>query len=239
MATSRSTGPRAEAARGNGPPLSGPRPEAARENGPPLSGRRAEAARNDDRILQAAREVFVADPEAPIAEVAKRAGVGISALYRRYPSKEDLLRTLCADGLQRYIATVEAALADAGDPWEAFANFMRRAVETDSTSLTLHLAGRFTPTEDLYAAANHAQELNQRLFERTRAAGAVRPDLDVNDLSLILEQIASLHLGDERRTQAIRQRHLALALDGLRTPEPAELPAPPPTWDEIAGRWQA
>ena len=113
----------------------------------PLSGRRAQAARNDDRILEAAREVFVANPEAPIADVAKRAGVGISALYRRYPSKEDLLRTLCADGLDRYIATVEAALADAGDPWEAFASFMRSAVDNDSTSLTLHLAGTFTPTE--------------------------------------------------------------------------------------------
>src|ERR671939_278668 len=87
----------------------------------PLSGRRAEAARNDRRILDAAREVFVADPGAPIAAVAKRAGVGIGALYRRYGSKEELLRQLCGEGLQRYIAAVEAALADDDDPWEAFA----------------------------------------------------------------------------------------------------------------------
>jgi AcrR family transcriptional regulator len=206
---------------------------------PPLSGRRAEAARNDDRILEAARAVFVADPEAPIAAVAKRAGVGISALYRRYPSKEDLLRTLCADGLQRYIATVEQALADDGDPWEAFAKFMRSAVDNDSTSLTLHLAGTFTPTADLYAAANRAQELNLRLFERAREAGVLRPDLDANDMGLVLEQIAALHLGDAERTRAIRQRHLALVLDGLRAPGHTELPAPPPTWDEIAGRWSA
>ena len=57
----------------------------------PLSGRRAEAARNDQRIIDAAREVFVADSGAPIAAVAKRAGVGIGALYRRYASKEELL----------------------------------------------------------------------------------------------------------------------------------------------------
>jgi len=206
---------------------------------PHLSGRRAQAARNDERILEAARAVFIANPEAPIADVAKRAGVGISALYRRYPSKEDLLRTLCADGLQRYIETVEAALADEGDPWEAFAGFMRRAVENDSTSLTLHLAGTFTPTGDLYAAANRAQELNRRLFERTMAAGALRPDLDVNDIGLVLEQMAALHLGDAERTRAIRQRHLALALDGLRAPQPSDLPAPPPTWEEMAGRWRA
>jgi AcrR family transcriptional regulator len=65
-----------------------------------MSGRQAQAARNDQVILDAARAVFVADPTAPIAAVAERAGVGISALYRRYPSKEALLRTLCLDGLR-------------------------------------------------------------------------------------------------------------------------------------------
>ena len=77
----------------------------------PLSGRRAEAARNDKQILDAARAVFLEDPEAPIAAVAKRAGVGIGALYRRYRSKDELLVRLAGDGLRRYIAAAEAALA--------------------------------------------------------------------------------------------------------------------------------
>jgi AcrR family transcriptional regulator len=205
----------------------------------PLSGRRAQAARNDERILQAAREVFVATPEAPIADVAKRAGVGISALYRRYPSKQDLLRKLCADGLQRYIEAVQAAVDDDGDPWQTFARFMRRAVEADSNSLTLRLAGTFTPTPELFEMAEHAQELNRRLFEHTKQAGALRPDADVNDVAAILEQVASLRFGDTERTKAIRQRYLAIALDGLRMPEPSELPAPPPTWQEVTARWQA
>jgi AcrR family transcriptional regulator len=206
---------------------------------PPLSGRRAQAARNDERILQAAREVFVANPEAPIADVAKRAGVGISALYRRYPSKEDLLRRLCADGLQRYIDAVQAAVDDEGDAWEAFAGFMRRAVDADSNSLTLRLAGTFTPTPELYEMADHAQRLNRRLFARTKEAGAIRADADVNDVGSILEQIAALRLGDADRTRAIRRRYLTIVLDGLRTPEPSTLPAPPPTWDEVTARWQA
>ena len=78
---------------------------------PQLTGRRAEAERNDHRILAAAREVFLADPEAPIAAVAARASVGISALYRRYKSKDELLQRLAVDGLQRYIAEAEAMLA--------------------------------------------------------------------------------------------------------------------------------
>src|ERR671913_1483192 len=97
----------------------------------PLSGRQAEARRNDRLILEAAREVFVADPDAPISAVAKRAGVGIGALYRRYPSKEELLRRVCAEGLQRYIPEAEAAQADQNDPWAAFASFMHRIVAAD------------------------------------------------------------------------------------------------------------
>src|SRR5262249_22290945 len=115
----------------------------------PLSGRRAQAARNDRLILEAARAVFVADPAAPISAVAEHAGAGISALYRRYASKEDLLRHLCLDGLHRYTAAVEAAVADEGDPWTAFATFMRRVVDADTHALTLRLAGTFTPTEEL------------------------------------------------------------------------------------------
>ena len=203
----------------------------------PMSGRRAEAARNDQRILDAARAVFVADPGAPIAAVAERAGVGISALYRRYPSKEELLRRLCADGLRAYIAAAEEALADDGDPWEAFARFMRRVVDADTHSLTLRLAGTFTPTDELDRHAATAQKLNQRLFERTLAAGAIRPDLDVNDLSMVFEQVASIRLGDAARTSQLRHRYLALLLEAMHGPPAAPLPGPPPTWRELAERW--
>jgi AcrR family transcriptional regulator len=203
----------------------------------PMSGRKAEAARNDQRILDAARAVFVADPGAPIAAVADQAGVGISALYRRYASKEELLRRLCADGLKVYLAAVEEALADDGDPWEAFARFMRRVVDADTHSLTARLAGTFTPTEELGRDAARALALNQQLFERTVAAGAVRPDLDVNDLSMLFEQLASIRLGDEARTAQLRHRYLELLLQAMRGPATTRLPGPPPTWQELTARW--
>jgi AcrR family transcriptional regulator len=205
----------------------------------PLSGRRAEAARNDRKILDAAREVFVADPEAPISKVAERAGVGISALYRRYASKEDLLRRLCADGLRTYIAAAEDALADEGDPWAAFADFMRRVVDADTHSLTLRLAGTFTPTDELYRDSQKAQELNVRLVERTRAAGAIRPDIVVDDLSLLLEQLAAVRVRDEERTGQLRRRYLELLLGALQAPAGSPLPGPPPGWEEISQRWES
>jgi AcrR family transcriptional regulator len=203
----------------------------------PMSGRKAQAARNDQIILAAARAVFIADPTAPISAVAERAGVGISALYRRYPSKEELLRKLCADGLRRHIAAAEAMLAEDGDPWEAFVRFMGTLVDADSNSLTQRLAGTFTPTEDLYRAAAAAQELNERIFARVRSAGVVRPDIDVNDIGVILEQLASIRFGDAGRTNQLRHRYLALYLDALHRPSERPLPGPPPTWSELGERW--
>ena len=203
----------------------------------PLSGRRAQAARNDERILEAARQVFVADPAAPIGAVADRAGVGMSALYRRYRSKEELLARLADDGLRRYITEAEAALSDDGDPWAAFIRFMGRIVDADTHALVLRLAGTFTPTKNLYENAERAQELNLRLVERTKAAGGVRADLDVNDLSFVLEQVASVRLGDPDRTRQLRHRYLGLLMDGLHSPSPEPLAGPPPTWQEVSGRW--
>ena len=202
-----------------------------------LSGRRAQAAQNDQRILEAAHQVFVADPAAPIGAVADLAGVGMSALYRRYRSKEELLARLAGDGLRRYITEAEAALSDDGDPWAAFVGFMGRIVDADTNALVLRLAGTFTATQDLYDDAKRAQKLNRRLLERTKAAGAVRADLDANDLSFVFEQVASVRLGDPDRTRQLRHRYLGLLLDGLHTPSPEPLAGPPPTWQEVSGRW--
>ena len=203
----------------------------------PFNGRRAEAARNDQRILEAARQVYVTDPDAPISRVAQVAGVGISALYRRFASKEDLLRRLCGDGLRRYLAEAEAALADDSDPWESFATFLGNIVDADTASLTLKLAGTFTPTEGLATDATRSQQLNDQLVERTKAAGALRPDFDVNDLALIIEQVAAIRVGDEERTRQLRRRYVALILEALHNPTTASLPGPPPTWEELSGRW--
>ena len=204
---------------------------------PRLPGRQQEAARNDRLSLEADRAVFTADPGAPISAVAERAGVGISALYRRYRSKEELLQQLSLDGLRRYIAEVEAALAAHGDPWEAFAAFMRRAVDADTNSLTLHLAGTFTPTEAHWRDGEKSVQLNTRLLNRTKEAGVLRQEIEVGDLSLMFEQLAAIKVEDPERTRQLRQRYLALLLDALRDTAGAPLPGPPPSWEEISRRW--
>jgi AcrR family transcriptional regulator len=202
-----------------------------------LSGRRAQARRNDPRIRQAARDVFTADPDAPMSAVAARAGVGISALYRRYGSKEDLLRQVARDGLQQYLDEAEAAVADERDPWTAFADFMARLLDAQTVAITMNLAGTFAPNDELIAMSTRAAELNDAIVERTKAAGGLRPDVVVDDLSMILEQVSSLRLGDASRTRELRHRYLRLFLDGLRPGGADPLPGPPPMPDELASRW--
>ena len=207
-----------------------------------LSGRQAQAARNDEVILAAARAVFIADPGAPISAVAERAGVGISALYRRYASKEELLRKLCSDGLARYIEESEKALADDREPWVAFGAFLHALVDADTNSLTQRLAGTFAPTPDLWQDAARAAELNQAIYARTKEY--LRPGIVVEDFGMVLEQITSIKLGDEARTNQLRHRYLTLMLEAMHRPGErpgggSELPGPPPGNDELADRWRA
>jgi AcrR family transcriptional regulator len=196
----------------------------------PLSGRKAEARRNDTAILSAAREVFLRDPRAPISAVAEAAGVGISALYRRYPSKEVLLWTLCTDGLRRYVDVARQALASDATPWQAFAEFLTGIVESDVHSLTVRLAGTFRPTEDVRALVAEANSLTAELVKRAHRAHAVRADLHVNDLPMLFEQMSAVRVQDEHRT--------ALLLDALR-PDAATAPLPGtrPSDTELGERW--
>jgi AcrR family transcriptional regulator len=202
------------------------------------SGRKAQAARNDQAILDAARTVFMRDPEAPISAVAQAAGVGISALYRRYAGKEELLQTLCADGLHRYIEIAESALSDEADPWGSFAGFIQGIVDADVHSLTVNLAGTFTPTQELQRLAEEADGLSARLLKRAKAAGAVRSDLHLNDLAMLLEQLTAVRLGDAARSRALRRRYLAMHLDALRDrADMTRLPGQPPSSEELGRRW--
>jgi AcrR family transcriptional regulator len=204
---------------------------------PGLPGRRGQAARNDAVILDAARDVFLADPKAPIAAVADRAGVGISALYRRYASKEDLLRTLCHEGLRRFIAEAESANAVA-DEWSALRGFLEAIVEADVHSLTVRLAGTFAPTAEMGRDAERANAMAEQLFTRARRAGRLRDDAVVADIGLLLEGCAAIRVPDPLRTRQLRRRYLAQHLDGLSRRDAAALPGPPPAAGELNWRWR-
>jgi AcrR family transcriptional regulator len=215
-------------------------PDGKRASGgtPRLRGRQAQAAQNDGLILQAAREVFLADPTAPISAVAERAGVGIGALYHRYAGKEDLLRTLCRNGQEIYLAEIRRALDSGEEPWEAWTGFLRRIVAANTHGLTIRLAGTFAPSEEQFALAEQMRLLSIELFERAQASGMLRDDVTYLDVEYLLEFLADVKLGDAGRSAELRQRHLAVIIDGLRSAsQRTPLPGTPPTWQEQTERW--
>ena len=90
-----------------------------------MRGRRAEAARNDERVRRAAREVLAASRDAPMAQVANHAGVGVATLYRRYASREALVAETWLESVREVEAQARVALDRARMfPWGAFVGFM-------------------------------------------------------------------------------------------------------------------
>jgi len=206
----------------------------------PLPGRKAEAARNDTAILDAAREVFLRDPQASMAVVARTAGVGVGGLYRRYPSKDALLQKLCGDGLREFVALARSAADDRGDPFDALAGFLRQVVSADLHALTVRLGGTFVSTGALRDLAVEAAVLIEALVGRASGAGRLRRGFVSTDVPLLLEQVTAVRVKDPGRTTALRFRALELALLGLDVSTSAEVAVPgvPPTAEEMGERWR-
>jgi AcrR family transcriptional regulator len=173
--------------------------------------------------------------------VAKHAGVGISALYTRYGSKEELLRTLCTDGLVIVLTETETAIERikvGHDRWQVFADFMRRLADADTSSMTRAFAGKFAPTPEMFALANRSSELMDTFFGLIR--DTLRPGVVPHDLSLVFELVAAIKFSSPERTIELRHRYLAVILDGLRadvSKDRDDLPGPPPAWQELSERW--
>lgn len=154
----------------------------------PCKGLRADAERNRQRLLEAAREVFAEQGlDASTNEVARRAGVGVATLFRRFPTRDDLVNAVFADKMADYAAAAEAALADP-DPWHGFCVYIERICEmqaadrgfTDVLTLTFPTAKALETDRDKAFAAL------VDVIDRAQAAGKLRRDFVHQDVPLIL-----------------------------------------------------
>jgi hypothetical protein len=75
------------------------------------------------------------------------------------------------------------------------------------------------------------------MFERVRATGLLRDDVTMLDVEFMLEFLAGFRLGDAARSAELRQRYLAVIIDGLRSGQHTPLPGHAPTWQEQTERW--
>jgi AcrR family transcriptional regulator len=196
---------------------------------PAISGRsssisglklRADARRNRDQLLLAARDVFVEHgPDAPLDEVARRAGVGIATLYRRFPDREALMRAVALDVLGRVGGEARQALAEEPDPFQALVRYMHAALRLRIAAVMPALVGRI-PLEDdeIHQARDAAVEPVQRLLAAAQAEGRLRPDVDFGDVGLMLIRLSRPLPGPFPRqlNDSLAHRHLDLYIEGLR-----------------------
>src|SRR3982750_238761 len=95
---------------------------------------RADAARNRTRVLGVARPAFAgAGLDVGVEEIARRAGVGKGTLYRRFPTKEALVRAIFDEILADFTRVAEEA-GGLPDPWDAFARFLAAAAQMQGSN---------------------------------------------------------------------------------------------------------
>jgi AcrR family transcriptional regulator len=197
------------------------------DTGRPL---RRDAERNRQRILKAASEVFTeCGLDVSLDEVARQAGVGVGTVYRRFPTKEELVEALFVDRVEAIAAVAERA-AEEPDPWTGLVSFMEQMAGALAGDLGLRQMLMFaTYGQDRVAYARQRNApLIEKLVERAQAAGQVRPDLRTTDIPFIIFVLTEAAQITRHARPDLWRRYLALIIDGMRPDREGLTPLPVP-----------
>jgi len=185
----------------------------------PAPARRADAERNRGKILAAARTAF-ADPDAEVsmAEISRRAGVGMATLYRNFPGRQELLEALYTDEVDAVCQAAETI--DGETPGAALVAWLHRfsAFTTSKRHIAAELLKQTDRSNPLFRN-NRTRVIaaGRPLLAAAQHAGEVRDDLTLEQILDMIVAIATIH-GDTGYTEPILQT----VLDGLRPPADAK-----------------
>jgi AcrR family transcriptional regulator len=194
---------------------------------------RADAARNRERIVAAATEVFAERGlEASTAEIAGRAGVGEATLFRRFPTKDDLITAIIAVQFEEAADLAASCLEEEEDPWRGLERFLYEMAERASVDHGVSDAAkeRCMASPSLAGERRRIVDLTSQLVRRAQKAGVVREDIAGQDLMFLMSAIASLGESPFPGLRAdLWKRYLGIVLDGLRPAGASKLrPGAPP-----------
>ncbi|GAA1589637.1 TetR/AcrR family transcriptional regulator [Kribbella hippodromi] len=181
---------------------------------------RADAARNYDRLVTAARETFAEHgTDTSLEEIARRAGVGIGTLYRRFPSRTALLEAVYVEEIQS-VCDRAYEFDRQLEPFEALAAWLRSflgyGLSKGSLASELTVAlGKDSPF--FQSCKVNVQEAGALLLDKAKAAGDVRPELELMD---IMRLVGGINMGRDMETEQAH-RLLDIVLCGLRPAKPA------------------
>jgi AcrR family transcriptional regulator len=177
---------------------------------------RADAQRNIDTLLQTAMAVFATSGvDAPVREIAEKAGVGVGTVYRHFPQRADLIAAVFRREIDA-CADAAPTLAAKHQPGEALAKWMQRyaafiAIKR-GLATALHSGDPAFDTLRAYFE-QRLQPAIRTLLDAAVAAGEVRANVEPDDL---LGAVASLCMHPHEQGPAYAQRMVALLADGLR-----------------------
>ncbi|MFF0476763.1 TetR/AcrR family transcriptional regulator [Streptomyces sp. NPDC004284] len=197
---------------------------------------RADALRNRERIVTAAREMFVEfGAQVPYDEIARRAGVGNATLYRNFPERADLVHEVVLSLMARVTEVAERAAEEEGDTFAALCRFTHGAADERVGALCPMLDGAFDRDHpDLIAERDRLEGVVQGLVERAQKAGRLRADVGVGDLMVAISQLTRPLPGSGCGAfDQFVHRHLQLFLDGLEAPARSELPGKAATLEDL------
>jgi AcrR family transcriptional regulator len=184
---------------------------------------RLDAVRNQERIVVAAAGAFAQlGAEVTLEEVARRAGVGVATVYRRFRSRDQLVRAVVTHLLTAEIEPVATVMTD--DPWRDLVATLEATVAAVAAHRAVVTLAQAVGAIEVDLVDRYLHTLN-RLLTRARAAGLVRPELDPQDLAtvvvMVLATVRPCDPGED--ASGDWRRYLALLLDGMR---PASQPLP-------------
>ncbi len=192
---------------------------------------RRDAERNRDRIIEAARAAFATDGiNVSVEEIARRAGVGIGTLYRRFPTKAELIDAILEDVLTEVCSAAESALEEE-DAWLGFSTFLENVFELHVRNRGLKdvIAERKHGRRRLDSARAHMRPLVAELIARAQAQGTLRPDFTPEDMPMLFWTGGRVAEMTSFVAPELWRRYLGLVLDGLRAHAATPLPHPPLT----------
>lgn len=177
---------------------------------------RADARRNMDALLEAAMAVFAASGvDAPVREVAEKAGVGVGTLYRHFPQRSDLIVAVMRHEVDA-CADAAARLAAEHEPGEALSRWMQRYVDfigaKRGLAAALHSGDPAFDALPVYFKQRMEPAL-RTLLRDAASAGEIRTDIAADEL---LGAVTSLGMHAYQQGPKHARRMVALLVDGLR-----------------------
>ena len=186
-------------------------------SGQPGPRKRADARRNEETLLAAAAAAFVTSGvDAPVRDIATKAGVGVGTIYRHFPTRADLIVAVYRHQVETCAEAGPALLASSSSPHAALAQWIHLFVDF---LVTKHGLAEALQSDDAAFEALHAYFLDRlvpvcaQLLDAAVAASEIRSDVEPFEL---LRGVGNLCIGADSNPRYDARRMVELVIAGLR-----------------------